>query len=161
MAPGERPIGAQQNRQQSDPIREKAMRRSKLLAYTALVCASSVLLAGAAHAVDLTGVWATDTAACSKVFVKKGNRTAFRQDSDMYGSGFIMEGPRIRGRTATCTVTKTKEDDGVVHMIAACATDIMLSNVQLSVKVLDDNKITRIFPGIEGMELTYYRCPSR
>ncbi|MFL6948117.1 MAG: hypothetical protein ACJ8FU_07950, partial [Xanthobacteraceae bacterium] len=110
---------------------------------------------------DLTGAWATDTSACAKVFVKKGNRTVFRQDSDMYGSGFIMEGPRIRGRTATCTVAKTKEDDGVVHMLAACATDIMLSNVQLSVKVLDDNKITRIFPGIEGMELTYYRCPSR
>src|SRR5438067_1477358 len=94
MAPGERPIGAQGNRHQSDAIREKAMGRSKLLAYTALVCASSVLLAGAAHAIDLTGAWATDTSACAKVFVKKGNRTVFRQDSDMYGSGFIMEGPR-------------------------------------------------------------------
>jgi hypothetical protein len=46
-------------------------------------------------------------------------------------------------------------------MIAGCATDIMLSTVQFSARVIDDNTITRIFPGIEGMELTYYRCPAR
>jgi hypothetical protein len=45
---------------------------------------------------------------------------------------------------------KTGEEKGVVHMIASCATDIMYSNVQLSVKVLGENKISRIFPGIEA-----------
>jgi hypothetical protein len=135
------------------------MTRSKL--HMAIVCAACIFFGRSAAAIDLTGAWATDTGACGKVFVKKGNRTTFRPDSDMFGSGFIMEGSRIRGRMATCTVTKTKEDGGMLHMLAACATDIMLSNVQLSVKVEDDNKITRIFPGIEGMELTYYRCPSR
>ena len=49
----------------------------------------------------------------------------------------------------------------MVHMLAGCATDIMLSTVQFSVRVDDDNKITRIFPGIDGMELTYYRCPTK
>jgi hypothetical protein len=140
---------------------EDAMRLAKLVARTAIVWAGSVFFACSAHAIDLTGVWATNADACGKVFAKKGNKTSFRQDSDMYGSGFIIEGRRIRGRTANCTVTKTKEDDGVVHMIAACATDIMLSNVQFSVKMLDENKISRIFPGIEGMELMYYRCPAR
>jgi hypothetical protein len=137
------------------------MQISRRLAQTALSCAACIFVDSAALAIDLTGAWATDAGACAKVFVKKGNRTAFRPDSDMFGSGFIMEGSRIRGRMATCTVTKTKEDGGMLHMLAACATDIMLSNVQLSVKVEDDNKITRIFPGIEGMELTYYRCPAR
>jgi hypothetical protein len=37
----------------------------------------------------------------------------------------------------------------------------MLQNVQFSVKVVDDNRITRIFPGIDGMELGYVRCPAR
>jgi hypothetical protein len=45
--------------------------------------------------------------------------------------------------------------------MTACATDIMLSNVQFSVKVIDDNRITHIFPGIEGMEVDYVRCPAR
>jgi hypothetical protein len=137
------------------------MQISRRLAQTALSCAACVFLDSAALAIDLTGAWATDAGACGKVFATKGKKTAFRADSDMFGSGFIMDGPRIRGRMATCTVTKTKEDGSVLHMLASCATDIMYSNVQFSVKVEDDNKITRIFPGIEGMELTYYRCPSR
>jgi hypothetical protein len=137
------------------------MQISSRLAQAALSCAACVFLDSAALAIDLTGAWVTDMEACGKVFATKGSKTSFRRDSDMFGSGFIMEGSRIRGRTATCTVTKTKEDGGVVHMLASCATDIMYSNVQFSLKVLDDNKITRIFPGIEGMELTYYRCPSR
>jgi hypothetical protein len=36
----------------------------------------------------------------------------------------------------------------------------MLSNVQFSVKVVDENKISRIFPGIDGMQLDYVRCPA-
>jgi hypothetical protein len=35
----------------------------------------------------------------------------------------------------------------------------MLSNVQFSLKMLDPNKISRIFPGIEDMAISYYRCP--
>jgi hypothetical protein len=35
---------------------------------------------------------------------------------------------------------------------------IMLSNVQFFPKVLDDNSISREFPGMEGMEVTYHRC---
>jgi len=140
---------------------EDAMRAAQLIARTAIVPAGYLFLACSAHAVDLTGLWATNADACAKVFATKGSKTSFRQDSDMYGSGFIIEGRRIRGRTANCTVTKTNEADGVVHMLAACATDIMYSNVQFSVKVLGEDRISRIFPGIEGMELPYYRCPSR
>jgi hypothetical protein len=64
-----------------------------------------------AYATDLTGAWATDTAACGKVFVTKGNKPSFRQNSEMYGSGFIMEGRRIRGRTASCTATKDRRGE--------------------------------------------------
>src|SRR5262245_9259338 len=135
------------------------MRMSKLLAHTVIVCAGCIVFGRPAAAIDLTGVWATDAAACDKVFAKKGNTVSFKQDSDMYGGGFIVDGQRIRGRMATCTIKTRKEDGDVIHMLAACATDIMLSNMQFSVKVLDDNKISRIFPGIEDMSLNYYRCP--
>ena len=73
----------------------------------------------------------------------------------------MVEGKRIRGRTATCNIRSTKEEGATIHMMTACATDIMLQNVQFSVKVVDDNRIRRIFPGIEGMELDYVRCPAR
>jgi hypothetical protein len=137
------------------------MRTARLFAQTAIVCAGTVLLACSGRAADLTGAWATDAEACGKVFVTKGNRISFRQDSDMYGSGLIIDGRRIRGRMASCTVKTRKEDGDVVHIVAACATDIMLSDVQFSAKRIDENRFARIFPGIEGMELTYHRCPSR
>jgi hypothetical protein len=137
------------------------MQISRRLAQTALSCAACIFLDSDALAFDLTGAWVTDAAACDKVFAKKGNTTSFRRDSDMFGSGFIVDGRRIRGRAASCTIKTNKEDGALIHMIAACATDIMLSTVQFSVKIEGDDKITRIFPGIEGMELTYYRCPSR
>jgi len=137
------------------------MRIRKLLAQAAIACTGHILLAHAAAAFDLTGVWVTDVDACDKVFVTEGNRTSFRPDADMHGSGFIIEGGHIRGRMASCNVTRTKENNGVIHMLTTCATDIMYHDVQFSVKVLDENSISRIFPGIDGMELTYHRCPSR
>src|SRR6267142_5847317 len=56
---------------------------------------------------------------------------------------------------------KARKEDGMnVNLIAACATDIMLSSVQFSLKELDANSVARLFPGIEEMEIRYHRCPS-
>lgn len=139
------------------------MGKLRMLGQAALVLAawiSHASLAANSQALDLTGMWVTDLAACEKIFVTKGKRTSFRKDSDVYGSGFIIEGNRIRGRMATCNIRSRKQDGDTVHLMTACATDIMLSNIQFSVKVIDRNRITRIFPGIEGMEVDYVRCPA-
>src|SRR5215510_12698113 len=136
------------------------MRISRLFARSALAGAALVLVGHAALAIDLNGLWSSDASACDRIFEKKGNSIAFRQDSDMFGSGFIIDGRRIRGSTTSCNITTRKEVDNVIHMVASCATDIMYSKMQFSVRVLDDNRVSRIFPGIDGMELTYYRCPS-
>ena len=137
------------------------MRISKLLSGAVTATAATIYLNSSALAIDLSGAWATDTAACDKVFATKGKTISFKPDSDMFGSGFVVDGQRIRGRAASCTIKTSKEDGKMLHMLAGCASDIMLSTVQFSVRVEDDNKITRIFPGIDGMELTYYRCPAR
>lgn len=108
--------------------------------------------------IDLTGAWASSADQCGKVFKKTGNQIAFGEDSDIYGSGFIADANQLRGRTARCTIKSRKEAGDTLHLMAACATDIMLQSVQFSLRVLDDNKISRIFPGMEGMEITYYRC---
>jgi hypothetical protein len=111
-----------------------------------------------AEAADLTGVWSTDAAVCNKVFVKEGNKVSFAKDAELSGGGFIIEGGHIRGPTASCRIKATKEEGAVTHMVASCATDIMLSDVQLSVKIVDANKITRLFPSMPEMETNYYRC---
>jgi hypothetical protein len=54
---------------------------------------------------------------------------------------------------------KSRKDDGQdINIVVSCASGVMLSNVQFFLKVVDDNSVTRLFPGIEGMEVTYHRC---
>jgi hypothetical protein len=120
-----------------------------------LGCASP---GASAEAVDLAGAWTTDASVCSRVFVKSGGSVSFAKDAELSGSGFIIEGSQIRGPTATCRIKATKEDGALTHMIAACATDIMLSDVQFSVRSVNANEILRMFPNMPGMETLYHRC---
>jgi hypothetical protein len=114
-----------------------------------------------AHAVDLSGAWATDADQCRYVFIRKGraNQIGFTVFSEQHGGGFIVEADRLRGKFASCKIKTRKEDGQNVNIIAGCATDIMLSNVQFSLKVLEPDKISRVFPGVMDMEIGYYRCP--
>ena len=71
------------------------MRISSLFVRSALSGAALILVGQAALAIDLNGLWSSDASACDRIFEKKGNSVAFRQDSDMYGSGFIVDGQQI------------------------------------------------------------------
>src|SRR6266481_5635192 len=131
----------------------------KLAASAALLLGSLLVMAGRADAVDLNGAWASDADQCAKVFVRQGGKLGFTEMSDVYGGGFIIDDDQIVGKFARCRI-KARKNDGVnVNLVAACATDIMLSSVQFSLKELDANSIARLFPGIEEMEIRYRRCP--
>ncbi len=134
------------------------LRRISVLASTLVVCA--LALAENASAFDLTGAWAGDADNCAKVFARKGGQIIFTDNSDVYGSGFIVDGDQIIGKFARCRIKARKVNGPNINLIAACASDIMLSSVQLSAKELDANTLLRLFPGMEGMEIKYYRCPS-
>jgi hypothetical protein len=125
-----------------------------------LLCVGVCCVASAAfaHAADITGAWATDASACNKIFSKKGGTISLTRDADLYGSGFIIDGNRIRAKIASCRITSRKEDGATVHLVASCATDIMLSSVQFSMKVIDQNRIARTYPGIPELETPYERC---
>jgi hypothetical protein len=130
----------------------------RLTASTAMLIGTLIVLPAQADAFDLTGAWAASADQCAQIFRKTGNETRFIPESEIYGSGFIADASRLEGRTARCTIKTRKEAGNTVNLLAACATDIMLSSVQFSLKVLDEDKISRQFPGMEGMEITYYRC---
>ena len=51
-----------------------------------------------------------------------------------------------------------KEDGEVTHMVLACATTIMLSDVPFSVRRVNADEIFRMFPNMPGMETKYFRC---
>jgi len=134
------------------------MRVFNLVVRLAILSVSSLISSYAAHAADINGVWATDKAACSKMFVKKGNSIAFVDDADLFGSGMIIQGGTIKGKIASCKIKNTKQEGSMVHLLAACSTDIALSDVQLSFKIVSDDKLSRIFPGMPEMTTDYFRC---
>jgi hypothetical protein len=130
-------------------------------ALAALLLGTSVASAGSALAFDLNGAWATDSDSCAKVFVRKGAQVSFTDMSDVYGGGFIIEGDQIIGKYGKCRIKAKKDDGTTINLVAACASDIMLSSVQFSLKEVDANSVIRLFRGMEGMEIKYARCPAQ
>lgn len=134
------------------------LRQPIVLGVTFLV--SLHALSDRAEALDLDGAWVSDADKCAKVFERKGSQLGFTDMSDVYSGGFIIDGDQIIGKFARCRI-KTRKDSGAnVNLIAACATDMMLSSVQFSLKELDPNSLARLFPGMEDMEVRYQRCPA-
>jgi len=111
-----------------------------------------------AQAIELTGVWSTSADLCKMVYTKKGNEIVFSELSDLYGSGFIIAGDRIRAKSANCTIKSRKQEGDTIELAAACATTIMIQDVRFVLKVIDDNTVSRVIPEIEGMALRYSRC---
>ena len=111
-----------------------------------------------ADAFELSGAWATDADLCNRVFARKGNEIGFAELSDLYGSGFVISGNRIIGKAAQCTIESRKQDGNGLDLTAACATSIMTQNMKFSLKVIDDNTITRTIEEIPGMSQKYSRC---
>jgi hypothetical protein len=57
---------------------------------------------------------------------------------------------------------KARKGDGqTLNLIAACATDVILSKVQFSLKMLDENSIARQFSEMETAEIRYSGAGSR
>lgn len=122
-----------------------------------VLVAAGLLISSAVEAADIEGAWASDLTACSKIFTKNKRITVAR-NADNFGSGFIIEGGQIRGKTVNCAIKSRKEDGAVLQLIAACSTDVALSTVQFSLQMDGENKMIRLFPGIPEMAMRYYRC---
>ena len=132
----------------------------KLMLATAITAGAGLLSPQEVKRVRLTGAWATSANNAARYSPAKvaRNRSPFTKFSGVYGGGFIAEANRLRGKFENCSIKSRKENGQNVNMVVACASGIMLSNVQFFLKILDDNTISREFPGMEGMEVKYHRC---
>lgn len=132
----------------------------KLFFFAAMVVCSGSIFPQPASAFDLMGAWATSAEQCSKVFARKGraNQVNFTNFSGLHGGGFIAEANYLRGKSEKCSIKSSKKSDQVINLVVACASGVMISNVQFFLKVLDDNTISREFPGMDGMDVKYHRC---
>jgi hypothetical protein len=123
------------------------------------LAAGVVWVAAQAQAIELNGLWASDPALCDKIFIKKGKQVAFSPLSDLYGSGFIIDGNRIRGKIARCTIKSRKEDGDTTLLAATCSTTIAVQELEFSLKTVDDDTVARLFPGSSAMRVDFHRCP--
>jgi len=130
------------------------------LTMAAIALSSGLVSAGAAGAFDLNGAWATNPDECARVFERRADGIALSGSSDVYGSGFVIDGKKVIGKTARCTISSSKEDGATINFLASCATEIMFDKIQFSLRIVDGDTISRIFPGIPEMSVTYARCPS-
>jgi hypothetical protein len=128
-------------------------------ALAALIAMTAVSFSRWAAAADLNGAWAQDHTVCSKVFVKGGNKISFTPDAELYGSGILIEGKTATGTFQKCRIKSTRADGNVLHILAACSTGVMLSDTEVTVKVLDDDNITLTLDGPDPFAHSLVRCP--
>ena len=134
------------------------MKKQKIVFVFFIQALAQAALIVPSHAFDLAGAWATEKATCPRVFTKNATSIAFAPESEQWGKGFIVEGNTIRGLSVKCVIKSKKETKSEINMIASCATDIMIDQVQLRFKITGPNTITRVFPGIKGVETQFSRC---
>jgi hypothetical protein len=121
-----------------------------------------LLTSQSSYAFELSGAWATNASACKKVFgISSSGAPFLKGDSDLFGGGFIIRGNEIVGKIAKCSILKKRQDKDVVYLMAACSTDVALANVQFAFKINGDNKITRVYPGMDDLNIDYVRCASK
>ena len=146
------------NRRLKDDQMENVATRKALRAGLIFVSLFFSTFSTSAFAFDLSGAWASEPDFCAQVFTKKGSALGFAELSDLYGSGFIVNGNAIRGKSVQCTIKGSKQDGDATVLSASCATSIMVSDFQFRYKVIDDNTLIREFPDIKDMSLRYSRC---
>lgn len=131
-----------------------------LFLISTIIAGSALLSLQELKAFELAGAWATSAEQCSKVFARKGraNQVNFTTFSGAHGGGFIADPSHLSTKFKRCLIKSRKESGQTINLVVACASGVMLSNIQFFLKVLDDNTISREFPGMEGMEVTYHRC---
>jgi len=111
-----------------------------------------------ARAADLNGAWAQDPTVCSKVFVKGGNKILFSPNAELYGSGVLIEGKQATGSFQKCRIKSTRADGDILHILAACSTGVMVSDTEVTVKVVGENNITLTLVGPDPIEHSLVRC---
>ena len=77
--------------------------------------------------------------------------------SDLYGGGFIIDGNRVRGKIVRCRIESAKEDGATIHLSVACTTEIAAEQIQFDLKVVNDNTVSKTFPG-PSAAIDYHRC---
>ncbi|MFC7053335.1 hypothetical protein ACFQI3_11615 [Hansschlegelia quercus] len=104
------------------------------------------------------GSWVADSFECRDVFITKAGKTLFRSKHDNTLPGFVVEGSRIRGKTASCSLISIKQTSNGYVAALNCKSQIMFGAMSVSLRLKDQDTIERYDPSFPEMRETYHRC---
>jgi hypothetical protein len=130
---------------------------------------SSVLLVGciwllwgapasAAEISELQGAWIINSAECSSAFTKRNGRFAFKPNQRNADTSFIINGNRLQGARATCSLDSEKRTSDGFRAVLNCASQIMIGALPVSFWVPNPNTIVKFDPDFPELETTFTRC---
>jgi len=88
---------------------------------------------------------------CGKISPQDERTRSIHYFFRVYGGGFNRRASRLRGSGELLDQVE-EESDSNHHLVVALRQGHHAFNVQVFLKVLDDNTISREFPGMEGLK---------
>ena len=77
--------------------------------------------------------------------------------SDLYGGGFIIDGNGVRGKFVNRNIESKDQVGAIIHLSLACTDQVATEQVQFDLKVVNDNTLSKTFPGT-NIGVDYFRC---
>ena len=107
---------------------------------------------------ELQGAWIINSAECSEAFTKRNGRFAFKPNQRNADTSFIINGKRILGARATCTLASEKPTSDGFRAVLDCSTRMMVGALPISFRVPNANTIVKFDPDFPELETTFTRC---
>ncbi|EIM25359.1 hypothetical protein [Microvirga lotononidis] len=114
--------------------------------------------AGAASLSELQGAWVINSAQCSDVFTKRSGRFAFRPGKRNADTSFIINGSRIQGARATCTLASEKQTADGLKAVLDCSSRMMVGALPVTFRTPGPNTIVKFDPDFPDLTATFTRC---
>lgn len=129
---------------------------TKLALTVGVAIASVAAVAGELD--NLQGAWVMSGMDCTDTFVKAGNGWNFKDRTSSLNTGLLIEGKKITGAGATCTIARIRQKSD--HLVASmgCADAIMFNEVSVSFKIIDSDHFQRFDPEFPESAIDYQRC---
>jgi hypothetical protein len=106
----------------------------------------------------LQGAWTLGGVDCGDTFVKNGSTWQFKDRNSSLNTGLIIEGKKMLGPGATCTIGRVADKGDHLVVSLGCEDAIMFNTVSVSIKIVDDTHFERFDPDFPESFGTYSKC---
>lgn len=106
----------------------------------------------------LQGAWTLGGVDCGETFVKNGSTWQFKDRDSSLNTGLIIEGKKMLGPGATCTIGRVTNKGDHLVVSLGCEDAIMFNTVSVAIKIVDDSHFERIDPEFPESFGTYSKC---